>query len=65
MSDDDRHFERVLADLPAESDILGPYSIDSHRNHPVWKAVGIAVLAACAMGVAGTVVFVLLAFGFA
>lgn len=52
---DDRHFERVFADPPAESDILG-YPIGNDRKHPVWRAIGIAVLAACGATVLATLV---------
>ncbi len=59
---DDKHFERVFADPPSESDILG-YPIGNGRKHPVWRAIGIAVLVACGAGVFGTVVYVAVAFG--
>ncbi|MDE0009154.1 MAG: hypothetical protein OXS50_12840 [Gammaproteobacteria bacterium] len=59
----DRHFEQVSADPPAESE-LQDLPIDGEgKRHRMWKAVGIAVLAACGVMAVGTIAFVLVAFG--
>lgn len=62
MSDENRHFERVFADPPTHSDILG-HPIEGDGNHRRWKVAGIVLIVACAAIVFGTVVFVAFAFG--
>lgn len=62
MGDQSRHFERVFADPPTESDILG-HPIDGGRNHRLLKVAGLVVIAVCAAATIGTVAFVAFALG--
>ncbi len=62
MSDRDRRFERVFADPPTESDILG-LPINGNGNHHVLRFFGAVLLAACVAGALGTVAYVAFAFG--
>lgn len=59
---DSRHFERVFADPPTESDILG-HPIDGDGNRRARKVAGLVLIAACAATAIGAVAFVAVAFG--
>ena len=64
VRDTDRHLERVFADPPTESDILG-HPIDSERDQRrAWKIAGFLTIAACIAGTLATVAYVAFAFGF-
>ncbi|MDE0692584.1 MAG: hypothetical protein OXI55_10125 [Gammaproteobacteria bacterium] len=59
---DNRHLERIFADPPTESDLLG-HPIDGNGEHPVWRAIRWATLAACAAAALGIVAYVAFVLG--